>query len=290
MPQLATADVHQALQYLAAVNHAGYQPSAAELNAYGEKPGRSSHVVGGASSLTAQFEGLTRTFSEWVGRRELEAYSAHFVRLKWAFDHGGNFFITKLGKAVLAALDAEASANDSEFLQTVLGADDPIAYARAIAVLADLGPVMVVDPYIKLDQLPDLLRLSNVTRILSSTERKPLDQKATPFAAAATMAKHDVAIRLEEGNKLHDRYFVPDDGLVHMISTSMNSISASRVSVITPLDEQASAAVRAAQEAIWDSASPVADPDTGAEGESALVDAPDEVGGTPSAGSESTAG
>lgn len=281
MPQLASADVHQALQYLAAVNHAGYQPSAAELNAYGEQPGRTSHVVGSAS-LAAQFDGLARTFAEWVGRRELEAYSAHFLRLKWASNPTGGFVITELGEAVLAALDAEANANDSEFLQTVLGADDPIAYARAIAVLADLGPVMIVDPYVKLDQLPDLLRLSNVTRILSSTERKPLDQKATPFAAAATMAKHDVGIRLDEGNKLHDRYFVPDDGLVYMISTSMNSISASRISVITPLDEQASAAVRAAQEAIWDGASPVADPEIAEASKPTLDATHSTVGGAPS--------
>jgi hypothetical protein len=206
--------------------------------------------------MIMQSAGMGRTIANIFGKYETETYSDHLTRLKWASTHSDGLLATAAGRAMLQALDTESSAIDSGFLQTVLGASDPIAYARVLGVIGDLGPVMIIDPYLKLEQLPDLLRLSNVTRILSSTESKPLDRKATPFAAAMTMATHSVGVRLVEGKELHDRYFVPDDGPVHMISTSMNGIGI-RVSVITPLDDPASAAVRAEHERIWTAATSV---------------------------------
>ncbi|QSB24422.1 hypothetical protein [Curtobacterium sp. 24E2] len=233
MPELASPDVHRALHYLAALNRAGYHPSARELDAYAEQPDRSSRTIGGISQTLMQSGNLGKTFSNIFGRSETETYSDHFVRLAWALKHSSGLIVTAVGRAALDALDTESSATDSGFLQTVLGAGDPIAYARVLGLITELGPVMIIDPYLKLEQLPDLLRLPNVTRIMSSTERKAKGMKATPFAAAMTMARHEVDVRLVEGQDLHDRYFIPDNGAVHMISTSMNGVGL-RVSVITP--------------------------------------------------------
>jgi hypothetical protein len=256
MPEIAEPDVHRVMVYLDAVNQNGYQPTAQELDVYGKQPDRSVTVRGGFAQLAAQAGGLSAIYATLTGTREVESFSAHLVRLRWARESDGRHEITENGAAVLRALNVSATMSDSSVIQTVLGAEDPIAYARVVSTIADMDDVLIVDPYLKIDQLPDLFRLTSVKRILTSSERKSADKKSVPFVAASSIATHEVEMRQDLGNDLHDRYFIPASGAVQMISTSLNGIGL-RLSVLTPLDSEASRAVREAHEAIWTGATPM---------------------------------
>lgn len=241
--ELVNKRAAKVMNMIAAVNTQGYKPSRVEVNNYGSSPER----------LVTEFDPYYDDRGEFW---DVETYSAYLERLKWVEIIEDAAVLTPMGLAVLRAMQDQGKLDNVSVLETVLESGDPFAYARAIAVLADVPDALVVDPYIKLDGLMDIMPLSSVTRILTSSERGNPSKKAGPFALASAARPGNRQIRIAELSRLHDRYFIPRTGPVRMISTSMNSIG-SRIGVITPLGASASQAVREEHEKIWTDSVPV---------------------------------
>lgn len=241
--ELVNKRAAQVMNMIAAVNTQGYRPSRAEINSYGASPDR----------LVTEFDPYYEDRHEvW----DVETYSTYLERLRWVEFVDDAAALSPMGLAVLRAMQDQGKLDNVSVLETVLESGDPFAYARAIAVLADIPDTLVVDPYIRFDGLTDIMPLSNVTRILTSSERANPSKKAGPFALASAARPGNRQIRIAELSQLHDRYFIPRTGPVRMISTSMNSIG-SRIGVITPLGASASQAVREEHERIWTDSVPV---------------------------------
>jgi hypothetical protein len=241
--ELVSKRAGEVLHLIAAVNDQGYQPASAEIDAYGMRP--------------EPYVDRDPWEEEYYDQLDIEPYSTYLHRLHFVDVEEDKVSLSPFGRAVLQALHSQGRFEVGAAIQTVLGNADPFAYAKAMAVLADVNNALVVDPYIKLEGLFDILPFKNVTRILTSSEHKDPSKKAGPFAAASNATQGSREIRIADISLLHDRYFIPISGPVLMVSTSMNSIGR-RMAVIVPLAESASRAVRDEHEAIWSQASPVA--------------------------------
>lgn len=241
--ELANKRAAQVMNMIAAVNAQGHRPSRSEINRYGASPDR----------LVTEFDPYHDERGEFW---DIETYSTYLERLIWVEFVDDAAALTPMGLAVLRAMQDEGKLDSVGVLETVLENGDPFAYARAIAVLADIPDALIVDPYIRLEGLMDIMPLSSVTRILTSDERGKRGKKAHLFALANAARPGNRQIRIADVSRLHDRYFIPGTGPVRMISTSMNSIG-SRIGVITPLGASASQAVRVEHEKIWSESSSV---------------------------------
>jgi len=235
--ELAGKRAGEVLNMIAAVTDQGYEPARTEVDSYGLNPDR----------LLREYDPYT---DEMYDMWDEEAYSTYLLRLNWIQVHDDRVTLSPLGQAILKALQDEGRFESVSVLQTVLGRSDPFAYARAMAVLAGVENALVVDPYLKLPDLIRIMPLANVTRVLTSDERKDFSLKAGPFAAASEATEGIREIRMATTALLQDRYFIPTVGPVMSLSTSMNSIG-KRIGVISPLGTAASAAVREEHEAIW---------------------------------------
>jgi len=128
--------------------------------------------------------------------------------------------LTRLGRSVLSACE------DSEPMlatQVLLGEEDPLAYGQVVANRAGLGPGLLIDAYLSDTVLADLLRVTSVNRILTSTKgRKGKERAETLAALAFTNGVRPVSIRIS--NTLHDRFFIADSAEVVALGSSLNGV------------------------------------------------------------------
>ena len=89
---LAEPEAHRALAYLAALEIEGYFPTAAELEAYTDKPNRRS-------------EWALATLAKLIHQHETESMTDFLGRVGWAFKHEGRQRLSQLGRAMVKALD-----------------------------------------------------------------------------------------------------------------------------------------------------------------------------------------
>lgn len=259
MPRLVEDDVHQVLLFVQSSMDSGYLPSVREVEAYGKRPTRRVRRKGGgiANNWADIADALSKFAVATLGDTEVETFVDYLARLGWAAVANDQVRLTSLGSAMLRA--AQAGDNDdldAVVQTTVLENSDPFAYARTLGAIAEMPAVMVVDPYLKLDGIISLSRIESVQRILTGDERRPVGNKAEPFAAVTAASGRDYETRIASSDLLHDRYLVPETGPVRQISSSLNSVG-KRIGVITVLSPVASDAVRSDCEAIWTQATSV---------------------------------
>ena len=184
-----------------------------------------------------------------------ESPSAFLLRSQWIRLVGGSVRLTNLGKAVLRHAQRPQLQSGIEGPLTVtIDPDDPLAYLRVFDLLGGAGAGLLVDPYIRFEELFDLAELTRVDRVLTSNRVDRTGLRLKQLSRTLAQAEMTVELRVLAPEHLHDRFYIPDTGDIYLLGSSLNSITA-RPGVIAPIaDHTGSEALRDAYTKLWRSA------------------------------------
>lgn len=186
----------------------------------------------------------------WSGGQFVETMVEYCGRLGWVASDGVQVTITPLGSALVRALTV---APDGEVDELVLDRDDPLALARVVGRIAALGPAMVVDPYLRVDQLLVLVG-TQVTRLLVRAGNAT-DLAALKATLGAVPVDRTIELRAVPASALHDRLVIPIEGDVWMLGSSLNGVGRHLTTLVRLHD--AAGQLRSAYEETWRSADPI---------------------------------
>lgn len=248
-----TEKQHRALAFVAATNAGGYQPTSNEIELWLKSPVPRPprhifdivHETSTAGMVSAMLGSAETTVS-------------HLQRLGWlAGEEHSGLHLTKLGRSLLKSVDSSAEEVGEV---VVLDNDDPLAYATLIGAFANLGDALVVDPYLDLDTLVDLVQYTQIRRVLVGDKQGYLSKRARLGVYLKGSPDESLDVRTAAG--LHDRYVVSEDGRVWTIGMSLNGVNKrSSKTVLTPLPRVAAEHVSESIEGYWKSADWLVAPD-----------------------------
>lgn len=245
--ELVDERLHRTLTYVAAVQRYGAVVTRELVQTFAVQPfpapRRTSFL-----DLASVVASYNRAFERET--QAAEGPVAFLLRVGWIEDGASGVRLTDLGRAVLAHADRPVVADAADGPLTVtIDPEDPLAYARLFDLLSSHGDGLLVDRYLKLDGLADLIDISAVNRVLTSDEDSR--NRLSLFRRAVEASASSIELRVAPAAELHDRFFIPDDGPIYVLGSSLNSIAA-RPGVVTPIvDTAASTAVRAAYSGLW---------------------------------------
>ncbi len=187
--------------------------------------------------------------------RAAETPDAFAFRVHWLEGQASTVTITALGRAMLrhAEMRRDISPEATSALSVTIDPEDPLAYARIFELLSIHGDGLLIDRYLKLEGLGDLLSMSTATRVLTGDDSR--SGRLGRFARVVGPEER-MEVRTVPAADLHDRFFIPDSGPVFALGSSLNSIDA-RPGVVTTISEAPAAAVRGIYESMWAGASPL---------------------------------
>ncbi|WP_157079001.1 hypothetical protein [Herbiconiux solani] len=254
---------HRSLMYLAAASRRTAGIEVRSFDEYSERPDRRTAKYRTKGGMLGDIQSLAQqsieTFLKGVGgTSELvspgESVSQYFVRLGWAYQpSAGLILISDLGKAILSELNNPRIDVDSDDpISVIVDPEDPLAYARIFDLIAASGSGLIVDPYLRMPQIFELLQIPSVTRILASN--REIQDREGIIAHALAAKTPSPLLGLVDHSALHDRFYISDSGGVLIFGSSLNSITR-RPGVVTPIADQTAAhAIRSAYEAVWETA------------------------------------
>lgn len=262
--RIADEETELALAYLGAVSRDLRSLSSADLDAFMAGPSRRRPTYRNPA-LDGMFSGLEtfgKAMSNTYGSSYLvdpgETWAEYLLRLKWAAGDSSAMQITQLGRTVLSELGREQISLDSdEPLHVLVEPTDPFAYVRVFASIASRSGGLLVDPYLEIEQVLDVLKVASIRRILTGSKKQ---QMHPLMSMALGRLENPPELRWIDASKLHDRFFLPDMGDILMLGSSLNSIAKRPGIVVQIKDAAAVDAVRTAYRAIWESAT-VIEPD-----------------------------
>jgi hypothetical protein len=153
----------------------------------------------------------------------------------------GKLIVTALGATLLDYVEERQAASEG-VLAVELRPGDPLAGAEVFMSIKNVGPCLIVDPYCREQQLLDLLRHTEASRLLRSKSA------SGDLTMLVQMAPRPFEVR--ETDFVHDRYVIPDAGPVLMLGVSLNGLGG-KPSVLVTLPEDLSDSVRAQYEDVW---------------------------------------
>jgi hypothetical protein len=245
------------LSFIEACNSSGYRPTTGEVEVWMANPTRRlpvthlSRIV--TSNLAKSVAGLRPLFETEPGTGE--THVAHASRLGWLTGID-QLQVTRLGLALLQSARRQDTATEDVSV-LVLDGEDPLAYAVLFGKLASVDGDLLVDPYLRLAELRDVLEYTDVRRVLISSRPRDTREIQTSIAVyLASLDEVDVEIRTTASRDVHDRVVVSTDGAVHLLGTSLNGIGTASTHLVT-LPAEAATAQALKAEAWWDEATPL---------------------------------
>lgn len=201
-------------------------------------------------------------------RRELvtpaETMIEHMVRLTWLEERSipgqeeSGLRVTELGGALLrhAATDTTTHGNTDV---VVFNKDDPLAYPQLIGFIAEQGPGLLIDPYLKLNDIETLITHTQLTRLLVSGKTSGRGSNNSILAQVEIYSDtvgFSRRVEIRSSNELHDRSILTDEGKVYTIGTSLNGIGRTSTTMVTmpPLVRDR---LREVYELLWDNGTPI---------------------------------
>lgn len=135
----------------------------------------------------------------------------------------------------------------------VLDAEDPLAYGDLMGTIAEAGDCLVVDAYLRVDQMRDLIQHTSARRFLVGpkitvgeiTQMGVLLQTA----AANYPQRSGVAFELRRSPDLHDRWVVGESE-VYGLGISINGVG-KKPSTLVKYPYEQSEAIRGLAEKVW---------------------------------------
>lgn len=116
--------------------------------------------------------------------------------------------LTPLGRAALQHADRAPLAEVAdEPLIVTIDPDDRLAYTRIFDLMSTHGEGLLIDKYLTLEGLADIMEISSVNRVLTSDDARR--NRLGLFARALGTDDDSPRLRTLAAVKLHDRYFIP---------------------------------------------------------------------------------
>lgn len=250
--EVLTQRQHRVLAFVAAANGGGHLPNGDEVAAWLKSP-RPVGAIGLSDWLRFDFFNLNRIQSD----------SQHLVEIGWLEgDDSLGLQLTPLGRALLRW----SNAGESEGTVVLLEADSPVAYPTLVGHLAGMGDGLILDPYLGVDQVHDLISHTSLSRALIKNEGNAGRQGAIATLLASTGISRSFEVRLSD--RLHDRTIVGGDGRVWTIGKSLNGVGGRSGTVLSPVPSAAATALAKEAEDIWSEASILASSDDAREANS----------------------
>jgi hypothetical protein len=251
---IADAQAHLALSYVATVSDNGHRLTQREFRDYMANPQRRQTRSGGVLAsvlLTNQFAELAKIYG---GTTTTETLLAYLCRVHWLVVDSDHVLITGLGRAVLRSLERQA-VDDETPVGVVL--NDALSYARVIGIIAAAGPSALAEPYFELEQLGAIVSQTQVERVLTHPDRGSGQGRVAALAAGLAALTPGRPFEIRCSDAMHDRFLIPESGEVRQIGTSLNHVG-KRFSVSVELhDDWLAEAIRKAFEEAWIAATPV---------------------------------
>lgn len=264
--EIFTEAEHRALAYVSAANRGGYRPTIGELHMWLIVPihrrGQfsKSREQRARSKLDEALLWYEANYPEMATRiADPEAFTDHLIRLRWLEeDEGNSLGLTPLGRALLRTTEADEDNSDVP-TAVVLGAQNELAYPMLIRRLVEAGRGLLIDPYLRLEQLLHVRTHTSITRVLISAKLKREDREAMAVLIKSGAAGADGPIDLRVAGKdvLHDRLIV-GEGFIDTIGTSLNTVGRQHPTVLSPLPSPAANTMREQAEKWWADAEPLA--------------------------------
>jgi hypothetical protein len=256
--QILDKDQHRALAYVSAANRGGYRPIADELHEWLTAPNPHEALTNSPFADLARSLKVIGHSMGFITTADPETFAAHLIRLGWLEkDERNSLGLTPLGRALLRT--AEADEDSSEVpTAVVLGAQNELAYPMLIRRLAEAGSGLLIDPYLRLEQLLHVRTHTSIQRVLISAKLKREEQQAMAvLITSGAGANGPIELRVADKEVLHDRFIVGEE-FVDTIGTSINTVGRQHPTVLTPLPSPAADTMREHAEKWWTEAKPLA--------------------------------
>lgn len=253
---ILSEEQHRALAFISAVNAGGYLPLEENVEKWLSDP--SPGLIPGATIGYAMMSAMNALRS--VGWHRGKSVTSHLVDLEWAAkDPSGRISLTQLGEALLR----NANTQEVEGAQmVVLDNEDPLAYATLMGELAEIREALLVDPYLDVDGVFNIVQHTDITRALIRAESNTRRNRSA--IATFLNGAEDPRLEVRVAKGLHDRFIVADDGHVWTIGASINGVAKRKsVTVFSPMPESAAQILSEQLERTWAEAQPLpSDTDT----------------------------
>lgn len=261
------------LGFVGSCNSSGYRPTEQQvlewLNSSSPRRPESQISVIGKSVMDMVFAARVGLV---VGTGEDDV--EHAVRLEW-LEGNGALLLTPLGKALLQSAERTDIA-DEDINVVDLGREDPLSYPKLFGRLAALGEAMLVDPYLRLEGLNDVVTHTSITRVLISKQHKNSHEVRAALGVYLGSAQlpRQIEVRATADTDVHDRIIVSSDQ-VHVLGHSLNGIAkASASTLLIRLPDAAASGQRQRVDQWWANAESINPVATSADGQSG-TDMPD---------------
>jgi hypothetical protein len=134
-----------------------------------------------------------------------------------------------------------------------------LTYPMLIRRLVEAGRGLLIDPYLRLEQLLHVRTHTSITRVLISAKLKREDREAMAVLvkSGAVGADGPIDLRVAGKDVLHDRLIV-GEGFIDTIGTSLNTVGRQHPTVLSPLPSPAANTMREQAEKWWADAEPLA--------------------------------
>jgi hypothetical protein len=255
--EILTADQHRLLAFVQRCDESGYLPrvSDAELWLAAPRAGGAEYEYDG--DMFGGLRLISKNYHRGALLKEPEPATAHLARLGWLEIRGegdqGVLSLTDLGRALLRGAE-RAEIAEPRLSVVVFKADNPLAYPQMVGHLAGLGDGILVDPFLGVEQLHELVLRTQLSRFLISDRPSAARKRAAigTYLRGSGTAR-PVEVRAASG--FHDRVVLGAKGSF-TLGTSLNGVGTT-TTVLTPLPPAAADALRAETESIWSGATPL---------------------------------
>lgn len=262
--EIFTEAEHRALAFVSAANRGGYRPTTGELHVWLTVPIHRRGQFSQSREQRAKMDEVElwyeTNYPEAANRiADPEALTGHLIRLMWLeADERNSLGLTPLGRALLRTVEADEG-NSEVPTAVVLGAQNELAYPMLISRLVEAGRGLLIDPYLRLEQLLDVRTHTSIMRVLISGKLKKEDREAMAvlIKSGAAAADGPIELRVADKDVLHDRLIV-GEGFVDTIGTSLNTVGRQHPTVLSPLPSAAANTMREQAEKWWADAEPLA--------------------------------
>ena len=201
-------------------------------------------------------------------RREIvtpaETMIEHMVRLTWLEERPTpgqeelGLRLTKLGEALLRhAATGTTTHRNTEVV--VFNKNDPLAYPQLIGFLAEKGPGLLIDPYLKLKDIETLITHTHLTRLLVSGKKSGRGSNDSILAQVQIYGDTEGfsrRVEIRSSTELHDRAVITDEGEIYTIGTSLNGIGRTATTMVT-MPSSVRDSLKQEYEQLWEDGTPI---------------------------------
>ena len=204
------------------------------------------------SNTDSPFKGFTQPRTVRKESRPAENPLQHMLRIGWLNRvSDGRLKVTDIGRAMLQTAESEATLIE-DLTVMYLGADDPLSYPLLVGTLAVAEAGLLVDPYLKVEQVAALHQHTRIDRLLIGIGKR----HRRDHAAISTYLQgrtDDVPVEVRMSDQLHDRVFIEPGGSLSMLGTSINGVGR-KATVLMSVPDAAAQPLTAHYESLWEEA------------------------------------